>query len=92
MRQELPSLATLGRMIINLSWPRWKKYGIIYMRQLFHDGELLTFEALREAFNLPISMHFFYMQLRHAILTQSSTADWSTEDLIMVRLLGLNTG
>lgn len=66
---------------------RWKKYGIIYLRQLFHHEELLTFDALREAFKLPIFLHFYYMQLRHAIIAQSSTSEWTMASVPLFSLL-----
>lgn len=39
---------------------KWKQYGISHMIHIFRDGKLRSFSELREAFQLPASMNFYY--------------------------------
>lgn len=55
---------------------RWKRHGIFYLTQVISNGKLLSFETLREKYGLPQHMQFYYMQLRHAFIAQSTTSEW----------------
>lgn len=50
--------------------PKWQAYGITHVRQVFTDNTLLTFSALQAKFGLPQQMHFYYLQLQHAVAPQ----------------------
>lgn len=36
----------------------------------------MTFVALQSKFNVPRSMHFYYMKLQHAVKAQSKSSEW----------------
>lgn len=45
-------------------------FGFTTLNHIFKDGSLLTFDQLKQGFNLPNWMFFRYMQLRHAFRAQ----------------------
>lgn len=54
----------------------WKAYGVTHLKQIFQNGVLRTFTALETEYNLPSSMQFYYIQLQHAVTTQSRSSEW----------------
>lgn len=71
---------------------KWKQYGLSHMTHIFQDGKLRSFSELREAFRLPLSMHFYYQQLKHAIAAQGGPETLTLEPAPVFNfLLDINT-
>ncbi|PIO41169.1 hypothetical protein AB205_0205770, partial [Aquarana catesbeiana] len=65
----------------------WRRYGVLYIRQIFQHGKLHTFETLQRLFELPQSMRFYYMQLKHAVVAQSKSTDWVSSPTPMFNVI-----
>lgn len=48
----------------------WARFGITTLKHIFKDGSLLSFDHLKQDFDLPNNMFFRYLQLRHAVRAQ----------------------
>src|SRR4029434_6740651 len=47
--------------------PPWEQGGVHYLKDIFNNYGLLSFSDIKNAFNLPGSLFFFYLQLRSAL-------------------------
>ena len=56
---------------------RWRRYGVTHLVHIFSGGRLLSFAELRERYDLPQTMYFHYLQLRHAIRAQAGDNPWT---------------
>lgn len=45
----------------------WSNTGIHYVKDLFNEAALCSFQELKHSFNLPGSSFFFYLQIRSAL-------------------------
>ena len=50
-----------------ISAPPWEQGGVHYLKDIFNNYGLLSFSDIKNAFNLPGSSFFFYLQLRSAL-------------------------
>lgn len=50
-----------------ISAPQWEQGGVHYLKDIYNNSGLLSFSNIRDAFNLPGSSFFFYLQLRSAL-------------------------
>lgn len=50
-----------------ISAPQWERKGVHYLGDIYNDQGLLSFSDIKDAFNLPGSSFFFYLQLRSAL-------------------------
>lgn len=50
-----------------ISAPQWEQREVHYLKDIFNDLGLLAFSDMKDAFNLPNSSFFFYLQLRSAL-------------------------
>lgn len=72
--------------------PKWQQYGVSHMVHIIGDGKLRPFSELREAFQLPGSMLFYYRQLKHAIDAQRGPDIWNLQPTpIFNHLLAITT-
>lgn len=53
-----------------------KVYGIRNMSQIFKDGVLLPFASLQAMYSLPSHMHFYCIQLKHAVKAHGGMHVW----------------
>ena len=51
----------------DLSVPQWEQRGVHYLKDIYNDFGLLSFTDIKDAFDLPGSNFFFYLQLRSAL-------------------------
>ena len=58
---------------------RWKQHGISLMSHIVRAGRLRPFAELRADFQLPTSMHFYYLQLKHAFEAQREDDIWAMD-------------
>lgn len=49
-----------------------RKLDVTHLRHIFKNGKLLFFAQLQSRYNVPHTMHFYYLQLQHAIKAQQS--------------------
>ena len=47
--------------------PQWEQRGVHYLKEIYNDFGLLSFADVKDAFDLPGSTFFFYLQLRSAL-------------------------
>lgn len=50
-----------------ISAPQWERRGARHLKDIYNDSGLLSFTDIRDAFDLPGSTFFFYLQLRSAL-------------------------
>lgn len=50
--------------------PQWEQRGVHYLKVIYNDFGLLSFADVKDAFDLPGSTFFFYLQLRSALRAQ----------------------
>lgn len=52
----------------------WHMKGICVIGDLFQDGSLMSFQQLRQKFDLPKQHHFGYLQIRHYVFSKQRYA------------------
>ncbi len=50
-----------------ISAPQWEQRGVHYLKDIYNNFGLLSFTDVKDAFDLPGSSFFFYLQLRSAL-------------------------
>lgn len=70
---------------MNADFKKWSEYGLCYVYQLIHNGELKSFKQLRQEFTLPRTDFFRYLQLRHFLTTHK---EWEkVKNLSLIEVL-----
>jgi len=47
--------------------PQWEQRSVHFLKDIYNDFGLLSFADIKDAFDLPGSTFFFYLQLRSAL-------------------------
>ncbi|OCT80028.1 hypothetical protein XELAEV_18026845mg [Xenopus laevis] len=61
---NLEQLLTIPEPVI------WAQFNVKYVNEIYVDNAFLTFDQLKDKFNLPNRMFFRFLQLRHALTQQ----------------------
>lgn len=65
----------------------WLARGVRTLSDVYQDNTLKSFQQLKDDFVLPNSMHFRYLQLRHALLTQFHDGSPNLEQLDILHII-----
>lgn len=77
----------LKELLTILDHNLWLTQGVWSLSDVYCGTTLKSFQQLKNEFNLPISMHFRYLQLRHALQTQFRDNPPNLEELDILSII-----